>query len=46
MAEYAYEHDIQRPRLTPIDPEQARINQVIELLNQLHVFVFIPLYFT
>lgn len=39
MSEYAYEHDIQRAPRPRLDPEEARIARVIELMNQIHVYV-------
>lgn len=42
MADYAYEHDIQRAPRQRLDPEEARIAQVIELMNQIHVYVTLP----
>jgi hypothetical protein len=41
MAEFAYEHDISRPPARTVDPEEDRISQVIELMNQLHVYVLL-----
>lgn len=40
MSEFAYEHDIVRPPPRPQDPEEAHIAHVIEMMNQLGVYVF------